>query len=89
MPTQVQHSWRAVARTALAVLMALASLTPEILSTAGLNQTVAGVQVLGVTAAVTRVLAMPGINAFLTSWLPFLAAAPAQPNGKCLPGGSN
>lgn len=81
-PTQVNHGWRATTRTAFAVLIGLASVLPVVLATTGLDTTVYGAQVLAVAAAVTRVLALPAVNQFITVWLPWLAAAPSAPTGR-------
>ncbi len=75
-PTQVRHPWRAVARTAAAVLVALAVVAPEVLAGLHLDTTVVGAQVLVVAGGITRVLALPGVEAFLGRWLPWLAASP-------------
>jgi hypothetical protein len=78
-PTQTQHPARATIRTVFAGLLALVSLLPYILGAAHVDTTVWGAQALVVSAGVTRVLAFPGVNAWLTEYLPFLAAAPRQP----------
>lgn len=75
--TQVENSWRATTRTAFAVLVSLASLIPTILATTDLDATVLGAQVLVVAGAVTKVLALPGVNKFIEDFLPFLAAEPS------------
>lgn len=76
-PTQVENSWRATIRTAFAVIVSLLTLIPTVLATTDLDVTVLGAQVLGVTAAVTKVLALPGVNKFIEDFLPFLAAQPS------------
>lgn len=78
-PTQTRHPWRAVYRTVVAALpaaIALLYLLPEIAKEAGIAQVgwVAGALV--VIAAITRVLAMPAVNAWLHDHLPDLAAQP-------------
>jgi hypothetical protein len=65
-PSQTRHPWRATVRTAIAVTLGVASLLPEILGAAHVDNTVLGVQAIAVAAAVTRVIAVPGVNAFLT-----------------------
>jgi len=76
MVTQSEHPWRATARTIFAAVVALLSLLPVIAATAGLSTEAAVVQLLAVTGAVTRVLALPGVNAWLERFVPWLAAAP-------------
>ena len=67
-PTQVEHPWKATARTVLQVLVALASLIPLVV--AGVYQDANAIpaavtQVLVVATAVTRVMAIPQVNDFL------------------------
>ncbi len=78
-PTQTQHPGRAVIRTVFSGLVALVTLLPYILGAAHVDSTVWGVQALAVSAFVTRVLAMPAVNMWLTDNVPWLAATPRQP----------
>ncbi len=75
-PTQVRRPWRATLRTAFAALVALAAMAPVLVDAAGLDPSrlpwLAGV--LAVCAAVTRVLALPGVEAWLRRFVPWLAA---------------
>ncbi|WP_280429740.1 hypothetical protein [Nocardia brasiliensis] len=73
-PSQVAHPWQATARTTFAVVVALVSLIPVVAVAGGIDTAPAVAQVIAVCAAVTRILALPGVNAFLTEFLPFLAA---------------
>lgn len=75
-PTQTEHPWRATARTIFAAAIGLLSLLPLIAMTAGVSEQAAVAQVLVVTGAITRVLALPAVNAWLEQYLPWLAAAP-------------
>lgn len=79
-PTQVRRPARAALRTAFAVGIALCSIAPYIYAgaTLGEPEQATGIigQVLGVAAAVTRVMALPSVEQFLRRFLPFLAAAP-------------
>ncbi len=76
MPTQSEHPWRATARTVFAGIVGFLSLLPVIALTAGISEQAAVAQVLLVTGAITRVLALPGVNDWLARFLPWLAAAP-------------
>lgn len=78
-PTQTRHPWRATVRTVLAAGVALLSLLPTVAAVAHLDAVPAVAQVLAVAGAVTRVLALPGVDAWLRRWVPWLAASPAQP----------
>ncbi|MFG1660718.1 hypothetical protein ACGFIY_29690 [Micromonospora chersina] len=74
--TQTRHPWRATARTIFAAVVALLSLLPAIAAVAGIDAVPLIAQALTVAAAVTRVLAIPGVDDFLRRYLPFLASAP-------------
>lgn len=75
-PTQTRHPWRATARTLFAAIVAALSLLPTAAATAGIDTVPAVAQVLAVTAAITRVLALPGIERWLRTYVPWLAAEP-------------
>lgn len=75
--TQVQHPWRSTVRTIFVVLVALLTLIPVIVATAGIPVVGVVAQILAVAAAVQRVLALPQVEEFLESNVPWLAAKPA------------
>lgn len=77
-PTQTKHPWRATARTVFAVVVALASLLPELVLTAGIPAERGVAQVLAVAAVITRMLAMPAVDQLLREHFPWLAAAPKE-----------
>lgn len=77
-PTQTRHPWRATVRTVFAATVALLSLLPVIAATAGVDTVPAIAQVLVVAGAVTRVLALPGVERFLELYVPWLAASPIE-----------
>lgn len=76
--TQVQNGWRTVARTTLQVVVALAALTPFVLEAVadGAPETLGPGAVIALAAAgtVTRVMALPQVEAFIARFLPWLAA---------------
>jgi hypothetical protein len=82
-PTQVRRPWRAVARTVFQALVALAAMLPVIYQAATADDpakaTGAAGGVLVIAAGLTRVMALPGVNAWLAKWAPFLAAEPKAP----------
>lgn len=80
-PTQTAHPWRATGRTIFAGSVAFLTLLPVVATTAQIDTVPAVAQVLVVTGAVTRVLALPGVEAFLETYLPWLAAKPAASPG--------
>lgn len=75
-PTQIRKPWRSAFRTAFAALVALAAMAPVLVQATGLDPSslpwLAGV--LGVAAAVTRVMATPAVEVFFRRFLPFLSA---------------
>ena len=86
--TQSLHPWRATVRTVFAVVIALAALAPAIYSAATTQSpelaTGAAAGALAVAAAITRIMALPGVEAFLQRFIPWLAAGdrgdePADP----------
>lgn len=78
-PTQTVHPWRATIRTLFALLFAIATVIPYVVTGAGLDATGIGAQVVVVATTITRVLAIPQVNDFLQQWVftAWLAAAPA------------
>lgn len=75
--TQARHPWRAVIRTVFAAGVSLAAIWGLIIQAAGVNS--AGPIVaatLAVAGAITRILAIPGVEAWLRRFFPWLAAAP-------------
>ncbi|MFJ6199824.1 hypothetical protein [Micromonospora sp. NPDC092111] len=76
-PTQVRYPWRATARTVLAAGVGALSLLPVAAATAGVDTVPAVAQAVVVAGAITRVLALPGVEAWMGRFLPWLASAPA------------
>ena len=75
--SQVRRPWRATLRTALPALVARAARPPAHVHAPGLAEpapVVAGI--LAATAAITRVMALPGVEQFLARFAPWLAADP-------------
>lgn len=77
-PTQVKHPAKAVARTVFAFIGGAALLVDPVLDAIanGDGSTLGpwAVGAVGVAGAITRVLALPGVNAFLDRFVPFLGA---------------
>lgn len=77
--TQVRYPWRAVVRTIFQLVVGVAAAMPAIVAASGLPETAAGVGVaLAVSAAVTRVMAIPAVDMALRVWAPWLAAEPTE-----------
>lgn len=76
--TQSQHPWRATIRTVLAVIIAVAAMAPVVYTAATMQSpelaTGAAAAVLTIAAAITRIMALPVVEAFLQRFVPWLAA---------------
>lgn len=74
-PTQVEHSWKATIRTAFQVILALAVIAPLVVPAVGLSTTVGvGAIVVAASAAIAKVMAIPGVNDFVDRFVPWLRA---------------
>jgi len=71
--TQEAHPWRTTARTAFQLLLGLAVIIPLVADELDASAPWA-LAVVGVSAAVTRVMALPAVEAFLEAHVPWLAA---------------
>lgn len=75
--TQTRHPWRATVRTVFAALVALAAMASPIYSaaTGGNPEAATGwaAAMLAIAAAVTRVMALPQVDAWLHRFVPWLA----------------
>lgn len=79
-PTQVKHPNRASFRTIFQGLIALAAIAPLVLTTAGIPVVGWAAILVAVSGAITRVMALPSVEAFLESYVPVLAAKPKVTN---------
>ncbi|MBW0270789.1 hypothetical protein ATM97_07155 [Nocardia sp. MH4] len=78
-PSQVRFPWRAVTRSVFQAGVGIAAAMPVIVESSGLSSTAWGVgTAIGVSAAVTRIMAVPAVNLALAQWAPWLAAEPRQ-----------
>lgn len=80
--TQSAHPWRATVRTIFAALVGVAAMAAPIYSaiTNEAPEAATGwaAVALGICGAVTRVLALPGVDAWLARFVPWLATGAAQ-----------
>ncbi|WP_306365429.1 hypothetical protein [Nocardia sp. CC227C] len=77
--SQVRYPWRATVRTVFQLVVGVATAMPAIIAASGLPETAAGVGVaLAVSAAITRVMAIPAVDTALRVWAPWLAAEPKE-----------
>lgn len=76
--TQSRHPWKATIRTVFAVVIALAALAPAIYTAATMQSPElaagAAATALAIAGAITRIMALPGVEAFLQRFIPWLAA---------------
>lgn len=77
-PTQTRHPWRATVRTVAAAIVGLAVLAPAIAAELGAESVPWVAATLATIGAVTRVLAIPGVEAWMRRFVPWLAAQPWQ-----------
>lgn len=77
-PTQVRRPWRSTARTLFQALVALCVLFPLLVENTGLKLEDAPWLAipLAVAAAIARLMALPQVETFLRTFIPFLSAAP-------------
>jgi hypothetical protein len=80
--TQTRHPWRATARTAFAAIVGILPFVPAIIGEFGLGSVPWVAGALGAIAAATRVLAIPGVEVWMKSYVPWLAAAPVREDMK-------
>lgn len=78
-PTQTRHPWRATVRTVTAGIVALLPVLPVAVAAAGPQVLGWAGGILAVAGGVTRVLAVPAVNQWVTEYLPWLAPTPRQP----------
>lgn len=75
--TQSKHPWQAVARTIFAALVGAAAMAAPIYEAITQGSAAAATGwaaiALGICGAITRVLALPGVDAWLAAYLPWLS----------------
>lgn len=75
-PTQVRRPWRSTARTVFQAAVALAAMWALVVQVAGLPDWAWVGTSVALAGGITRVMALPAVEAWLRQFLPFLAAAP-------------
>lgn len=76
--SQVVHPTRATIRTVFAAVVAFAGIFPLVVSTAGLPNSAGIAVAVAVAGGITRVLALPQVEVFLQTFVPWLSATPAS-----------
>lgn len=81
-PTQQSYPWRTVVRTGFQALVSGAAMVPLVYQQATHHDPAAATgfaaAALGIAAGLTRVMAVPAVDQFLTKYVPFLAATPKE-----------
>lgn len=75
-PTQVRRPWRSTARTIFQATVSLAAMWGLIVATLDLPDWAWVGTSIAVAGGITRVMAIPAVETWLRTWLPFLSAAP-------------
>lgn len=78
--TQVRRPWRSTVRTLFQLIVGLAPMLPVIVQASGVEETAPAVAgALAISGGITRVMALPAVEAFLQRFVPWLAASPRPP----------
>lgn len=79
--TQSEYPWHAVARTVFQAVVGFAAMWALVVEALGVDAGLPWVAAsLAVTGALTRVMAIPAVNAWLARYLPWLAATGHETN---------
>lgn len=74
--TQVRYPWRASVRTAIAAGAAALIAFPDIARVLSIENLPGVALIMGISLALTRVLALPSVDAWLNRYAPWVAATP-------------
>lgn len=74
-PTQIRRPWRSTARTIFQAAIALAAMWALIVAALGLPDWAWVSASVAAAGGITRVMALPEVEAFLRTFVPFLAAS--------------
>ena len=81
-PSQVRRPWRTTVRTVMVATVGLIPLLPDIARELDIATIPAVASVLAIIAAITRIVAIPEVDAWLDEWFPWLSADPLTPDEK-------
>lgn len=82
----MSDSLRRTIRTLLQTVLGLAAALPVLVHTTGLPSALPGLGVaLAVAAAITRIMALPAVDALLPAWLKMAPPAPPAPPAPAAP----
>lgn len=75
--TQSRHPWKATVRTILQMAVGFLVMLPQLVGAAGIDEATPWVATsLAISAAVTRIMALPAVEEWLSRFVPWLAADP-------------
>lgn len=74
--TQVRYPWRASVRTAIAAGAAALIAFPDVARVLSIENLPGVALIMGISLALTRVLALPSVDAWLNRYAPWVAATP-------------
>ncbi|ATL65153.1 hypothetical protein [Nocardia terpenica] len=77
-PSQVRYPWRTVARTLFQLIVGVAAAMPALVGALGLPSSAGVAGALAISAALTRLMAIPAVDDALALVAPWLAAEPGQ-----------
>ena len=77
-PTQVKHPNRATIRTIVAAIVGIAPILPIVAKELGIESIPWVAATLAIIASITRILAHPATEAWLKTYLPWMAAEPQE-----------
>lgn len=73
--SQNMHPWKTTFRTVFQMVIGFIILLPQLIETTGVDEATPWVAAsLAVSGAVTRIMALPGVETWLRKWVPWLAA---------------
>lgn len=77
--TQVRYPWRAAVRTALAAGTAALIAFPDIVRVLSIEDLPGVAAIMAISLALTRVFALPSVDAWLRRYAPWIASRPPAP----------
>ncbi|WJZ03470.1 hypothetical protein [Corynebacterium freiburgense] len=81
-PTQVKHPNRATIRTLVAAVIGIGPILPIIAKELGIESIPWVAATLATIATITRILAHPATEAWMKTYMPWLAAEPREKKGR-------
>jgi len=79
--TQTQNPWRATVRTVFQAFVGLCALVPLIVAASGVDQSIGAIVVgLAVAGAVTKIMNIPAVDAWIDKYIPWLSATTNTPS---------